>query len=173
MARFDQDDRDDAPEPADPEPADDDRPAAFGHPPLHDPHLKARRAHLTTGASPLGGHACSVALTLSLPLGALTAPAEADLVYVPARLVLDPASLDAYGVALCAEATTGAVDLHRLAATIAADLADAVLPRYLHVRLAAETGPGVRAEVRVEDRQPGWHGTVPGPAPGAAAALEG
>ena len=88
--------------------------------------------------------------TLSATLGPDMAIA---LSYVPDQSVLTRTGFDAYVAARGAipEATP-----ENLAAAVASDIANEVVPKWLRVTVNRHAGGVVNHSVTVEDRQPGW-----------------
>lgn len=88
--------------------------------------------------------------TLSASLGPLTALA---ISYVPDQLVLVREGFDAYVAARAAHPETSP---EALAAIVASDLANELVPKWLRVTVNRQLGGVVNHSVTVEDRQPGW-----------------
>ena len=88
--------------------------------------------------------------TLSAALNQTTALAVS---YVPDQGVLTRASFDAYVAARAAQAEDSP---EALAAAIAGDLANEVVPKWLRVTVNRQSGGVVNHSVTVEERQPGW-----------------
>jgi hypothetical protein len=73
--------------------------------------------------------------------------------YVPDQLVLTRPGFDAYTRALgSAPATTP----EALAALVAADIANELVPKWLRVTVNRHANGAINHSVTVEDRQPGW-----------------
>jgi hypothetical protein len=73
--------------------------------------------------------------------------------YVPDQLVLTRAGFDAYVSALA----IGALPMpEALAAMVASDVANELVPRWLRVTVNSQSGGVVNHSVTVEERQPGW-----------------
>lgn len=88
--------------------------------------------------------------------GCAAGAASIRLVYVPDKAVLPPAGFSRYLEALGKETWES---LEGVAVTILGDINNEVVPRWVRVRVAAESVhlPGVTAHtVMAEDRQPGW-----------------
>ena len=109
--------------------------------------LRVRRALLQTAAAPQPRHDAVVILEND-GLGAVL-----RLRYVPDRDVLVPDSLVQY-VRTLAEMTFNSFE--ETAQTILEDINDQVIPSWVEVTLR-QTRDGMHHEVRIEDRQPGWH----------------
>jgi 7-cyano-7-deazaguanine reductase len=88
--------------------------------------------------------------TLSASLNPSTAVA---LSYVPDQLVLTRVGFDTY-VAARAEQAEATPEV--LAAMVAADVANEVVPKWLRVTVNRQSGGVINHSVTVEDRQPGW-----------------
>jgi len=96
--------------------------------------------------------------TLSASLDPTTALA---VTYVPDQLILSRASFDSYVAARAHEADRTP---EALAALVASDLANELVPKWLRVTVNRQAGGVVNHSVTVEDRQPGWsHPSVKSP----------
>ncbi len=106
----------------------------------------ATRRLLATTPAPL------TALAVVTSFAATLGDVELKLQYVPDRLVLTKAGFEAY---VSARATTVCASLEALAATIADDVANEIVPKWSRVTVthAGATSHSVVAE----DRQPGWN----------------
>ena len=114
--------------------------------------VRERRAHLTTAANPDPRHDYVVSLSGALPPPFLAPQVTATLGYVPDRLVLARPAFTAYLAALSAgEWAT----LEAMATTVLADVNNELVPRWVHVYLAA-AGDGERYSVTLVDHQPNW-----------------
>jgi len=109
--------------------------------------LRARRALLRTAPAPQPRHDAVVILEHD-GLGAAL-----RLRYVPDRDVLVPESLAEY-VRTLSDMTFASFE--ETAQTILEDINDQVIPSWVEVTLR-QTADGMHHEVRIEDRQPGWH----------------
>ena len=116
----------------------------------------ARRALLTTAANP--DPRADFLVMLSVVARPALGEISLTVRYVPDKLVLEPASLAAYGSAVDGVAWR---DLESLAVAIRDDIANELVPRWLQTVAArrGETGADVGTtdhQVLLEDRQPGW-----------------
>jgi len=109
--------------------------------------LRVRRALLRTAPAPQPRHDAVVILEND-GLGA-----SLRVRYVPDRDVLVPESLAQY-VRVLVDMTFASFE--ETAQTILEDINDQVIPSWVEVTLR-QTGDGMHHEVRIEDRQPGWH----------------
>ncbi len=107
---------------------------------------------LTTTAAPAAGLMTIASLTASLDPSTAIA-----LSYVPDQLVLARSGFDAYVAARAQHADTTP---EALANSIAADVANELVPRWLRVTVNRSAGGIVNHSVTVEDRQPGWDHTA-------------
>ena len=73
--------------------------------------------------------------------------------YVPDQLILTRTGFDAYVRAL---ATAPASTPEALAALVAGDVANELVPKWLRVTVNRQVGGAINHSVTVEDRQPGW-----------------
>jgi 7-cyano-7-deazaguanine reductase len=100
--------------------------------------------------SPAPGVGAVSIVTLSNILGDSLALA---VTYVPDEMVLTRAGFDAYVRALASAPATTA---EALAALIAGDIANELVPKWLRVTVNRQQNGVVNHSVTVEDRQPGW-----------------
>ncbi len=100
--------------------------------------------------SPAPAPAVLTIATLSAQCGSAAALA---LSYVPDQLILTRAGFDAY---VAARAAQPATTPEELAAAVAADIANELVPKWLRVTVNRQSGGIVNHSVTVEDRQPGW-----------------
>jgi len=107
------------------------------------------RRFLTVTPAPAPG--LMTMATMSASLDPTTALAVS---YVPDKLVLTRAGFDAY-VAARADETDRTPEA--LAALVAGDVANELVPKWLRVTVNRQTGGVVNHSVTVEDRQPGWN----------------
>lgn len=117
-------------------------------------------------------HACRALLAVTpvapTPLVTITtlstglAPdVELTVSYAADRLVLTRPGFEAYAKARAAMLRDEA-PLERLAARVADDLANELVPKWLRVSLSQSAAGASRHSVTVEDRQPGWdHPALP------------
>jgi 7-cyano-7-deazaguanine reductase len=117
-----------------------------------------RRKLLVTEANPDANLDYLAALDGDIaPLkGCAGGTASLRLVYVPDKAVLPPAGFSRYLEALGKETW---VSLEGVAVTVLGDINNELVPRWVRVRVAAESVllPGVSAHtVTAEDHQPGW-----------------
>lgn len=131
---------------------------AHTKPPLHDPGLRERRGRLRTRANPIASSDCALRLSARLSVAGLEAPLDMILLYVPGGQVLDEPSLQDYASLLGVPDGGGLEDV---AAKVAVDFSDVLLPRYIRLHLEVKTPRGHRLEAVLEDRQPGWTGQLP------------
>jgi NADPH-dependent 7-cyano-7-deazaguanine reductase QueF len=110
---------------------------------------RARRATLAVAPNPGGRLDYLVELALPWGEGTLT------LRYVPDRLIVTAESLAAYGQALAAD---GWSSPEGVVVTALDDLANELVPRWLHITLSVPAGAVAHAVV-AEERQPGWNNT--------------
>jgi 7-cyano-7-deazaguanine reductase len=103
---------------------------------------------LVTVPAPAPGLTTIASLTASLDPTTAVA-----LSYVPDQLVLTRAGFDSYVAARAQQADRTP---EALAALIAADVANELVPKWLRVTVNRQSGGVVNHSVTVEDRQPGW-----------------
>ncbi len=116
--------------------------------------ILARRARLTTSANPNRRHDYVVTLSAGLRLPALAPAVSATLRYVPDKLVLQSTALAAYFAAI-EEARWQT--LEAVATAVLGDLNNELIPRWVHVHLAASGADGdERHDIDIEDHQPNW-----------------
>lgn len=108
----------------------------------------AVRHLLTTAPAPASGLMSIVTLSTSLNTTMALA-----LSYVPDQVVLTRAGFDAYAAARKAAPLTTP---EAIAADIAADIANELVPKWMRVTVNSQSGGVVNHSVTVEDRQPGW-----------------
>lgn len=106
------------------------------------------RQLLEVASAPVAGVMTLVSLTSALDGGLALAVS-----YVPDQLVLTRAGFDAYARAL---SSAPANTPEALAALVAADIANELVPKWLRVTVNRSAGGVVNHSVTVEDRQPGW-----------------
>ncbi len=114
--------------------------------------LAERRRHLRTTANPDQRQDYVVSLTGALRLDFLGRPVSATMRYVPDTLTLERAAFTAYLDALGAAQWAS---LESMATTMLTDINNELVPRWVHIRLAARGG-GESYSVTLEDRQPHW-----------------
>jgi hypothetical protein len=108
----------------------------------------AVRHLLTTAPAPAPGLVSIVTLSAALNNSMALA-----LSYVPDKLVLTRSGFDAYASARNAAPFTTP---EAIAADIAADISNELVPKWLRVTVNSQSGGIVNHSVTVEDRQPGW-----------------
>lgn len=114
----------------------------------------ARRSRLVTTENPNPRQDYVVTLSGELRLPALAAAVSATLRYVPDRLILQPSVLAAY---LATIEGISWPTLEAVATAMLADVNNELIPRWVHIHLAATGVDGHdRHDIDVEDRQPNW-----------------
>jgi NADPH-dependent 7-cyano-7-deazaguanine reductase QueF len=103
---------------------------------------------LTTAPAPATGLVSIVTLSATMNNSMALA-----LSYVPDKLILTRTGFDAYAAARNAAPLTTP---EAIAADIAADVANELVPRWLRVTVNSHSGGAINHSVTVEDRQPGW-----------------
>ncbi len=113
-----------------------------------------RRQSLIVGPSPAGKQDFLIQLEQLLWLG--SGSVHLVLRYVPNEDILDAASLETYTEQY---KNFPSDQLETLVAMLQEDLSNILIPRFLHIELAASTA-NVAHRVVVEERQPGWDNTA-------------
>ena len=129
-------------------------------------HSLARRGHLSVRPNPSPGLDYVITHEGCFVARGQTAEIAFGLRYVPDRLILASAAVEAYLGALSGDSWSS---LEAIAAAALEDLNNELVARWVHLTLGVEHGAGSRHQthrVTLEDHQPGWDN------PGLLARLE-
>lgn len=123
-----------------------------------DALLDRRRGALLTAANPRTSLDYGVRLLHMLDVAPHAKPVSVGIAYVPDRLVLEHDCFAPYAAVLLQQPWPS---LEALAGVILDDINDALVPRWVEVRLGQEDRGGTALSIVMTDRQPGWTGDPP------------